>query len=251
MTYNPHGKDCLSAIIDGVPDYLHRLALMERPKIPTPEKQVIKTDVMGRLGSYYQEYAYQDMEIKLTFNYLEDIYDYQAFKQTFYVIRKWLLNAKKLELSDDPNVYYVVQRVSIDDAENDIIEYGEFDVTFVIKPFGRYHEDIPIIVNNPTTFNILNNSVQESYPRIIITPTQNTAELVINEYRYAFKDLEVGRELTIDSEMMICYVVQPTGDLLDRSNRMETMEYPLLPEEVSTFTCTNISKIQIFRNGLL
>ncbi|MDO2162534.1 hypothetical protein Q2430_27395, partial [Escherichia coli] len=70
--------------------------------------------------------------------------------------------AKKLEFSDDPNVYYVIQTIDIGDAENDIVEWGDFDVNITAKPFARVQEDVPITVDKPQSFNLLNNSLEES-----------------------------------------------------------------------------------------
>ncbi|TKM04822.1 phage tail protein, partial [Enterococcus faecium] len=77
------------------------------------------------LGGLVQDYSFEDMSITLHYNYLEDVEDHQAFKQSFYIMRHWLNYAKKLEFYDDPNVYYVIQTNDIWDAENDIVESGE------------------------------------------------------------------------------------------------------------------------------
>ncbi|HCR3244377.1 TPA: phage tail protein, partial [Enterococcus faecium] len=136
--------DCIHSIIDGFPDYLHKLALAERPTIPSPKRQRVETSVLGRLGGLVQDYSFEDMSFTLHYNYLEDAEDHQAFKQSFYIMRHWLNYAKKLEFSDDPNVYYVIQTIDIGDAENDIVEWGEFDVNITAKPFARVQEDVPI-----------------------------------------------------------------------------------------------------------
>lgn len=34
--------DCIHSIIDGFPDYLHKLALAERPTIPSPKDRELK-----------------------------------------------------------------------------------------------------------------------------------------------------------------------------------------------------------------
>ena len=47
---------------------------------------------------------------------------------------------------------------------------GEFDVNITAKPFARVQEDVPITVDKPQSFNLLNNSLEESFPKIIITP---------------------------------------------------------------------------------
>jgi phage-related protein len=242
--------DCINSIIDGFPDYLHKLALAERPAIPSPKRQRVETSVLGRLGGLVQDYSFEDMSFTLQYNYLEEVEDYQAFKQSFYIMRHWLNYAKKLEFSDDPNVYYVVQSIDISDAENDIIEWGKFDVNVTVKPFARVQEDLPITVNDPGEFDLLNNSLEKSFPKIIITPSATTCQFILNDYAFSFEDLVVDADVVIDSELMLCYEEQSDGDILDRSNKMKTMQYPTLQVDVNHFSCTGLSKIQIYRNGL-
>ncbi|EOS7873562.1 phage tail protein [Enterococcus hirae] len=242
--------DCIHSIIDGFPDYLHKLALAERPTIPSPKRQRVETSVLGRLGGLVQDYSFEDMSFTLHYNYLEDVEDHQAFKQSFYIMRHWLNYAKKLEFSDDPNVYYVIQTIDIGDAENDIVEWGEFDVNITVKPFARVQEDVPITVDKPQSFNLLNNSLEESFPKIIITPSATSCQFILNDYVFSFEGLVVGTDIVIDSDLMLCYEEQSDGDILDRSNKMKTMQYPTLQVDINHFNCTGLSKIQIYRNGL-
>ncbi|HAR0389769.1 TPA: phage tail protein, partial [Enterococcus faecium] len=162
----------------------------------------------------------------------------------------WLNYAKKLEFSDDPNVYYVIQTIDIGDAENDIVEWGEFDVNITAKPFARVQEDVPITVDKPQSFNLLNNSLEESFPKIIITPSATSCQFILNDYVFSFEGLVAGTDVVIDSDLMLCYEEQSDGDILDRSNKMKTMQYPTLQVDINHFNCTGLSKIQIYRNGL-
>lgn len=242
--------DCVSVTIDGFPDYLHKLSLKERPKIPSPQRQVDTTNVKGRLGSLVRKYAYDDVTFNLDFNYLEEVVEYQSFKDKFYIIRNWLNQAKEMQFSDEPNIKYIVQNIDIEDAENEIIEYGEFTAKVTCKPFGRVVEDVPITVLNPTTVTVLNNAFADSFPKIILTPKQTNITMVLNGIRYTFQGLTVGQDVIIDSDLMLVYSVQTDGDLVDLSNKMVSLQYPTLSPEINTITCTNISKIQIYRNAL-
>lgn len=242
--------DCVSVTIDGFPDYLHKLSLAERPAIPSPEKQVDVTTVKGRLGALYQHYSYDDVDFKMTFNYLEDVQDYQAFKEKFYIIRQWLYNGTWLQFSDEPNIEYKIMNVSIDDADNEIMEWGSFDVSLTLAPFGRVVEDVPITVENNNEFTLLNNSLQPSYPKLIITPTKDVCGFVLNDKRFDFTGLTIGKETIIDSQLMLTYEIQADGDMLDKSSNMQTLEYPVLKLDVNNFYLINISKIKIFRNAM-
>lgn len=242
--------DCVNVIIDGFPDYLHKLSLAERPAIPSPKRQIDTTQVKGRLGSLVRRYSYEDIEFSLNFNYLEEVEEYQSFKEKFYIIRNWLNQAKELQFSDEPNIKYIIQNIDIEDAENDIIEWGSFTAKVTCKPFGRLVEDVPIIVNQPKTVELLNNAFTDSYPLLILTPSQVNCTIVVNDKRFIFQGITVGQDIYIDSELMLVYTKQADGDILDLSNKMVSLEYPVLTPEVNTLVCTNISKLQVFRNAM-
>ncbi|HGF8115863.1 TPA: phage tail protein, partial [Enterococcus faecium] len=97
---------------------------------------------------------------------------------------------------------------------------------------------------------LLNNSLEESFPKIIITPSATSCQFILNDYVFSFEGLVVGTDIVIDSDLMLCYEEQSDGDILDRSNKMKTMQYPTLQVDINHFNCTGLSKIQIYRNGL-
>ncbi|MCH3291136.1 phage tail protein, partial [Enterococcus faecium] len=90
----------------------------------------------------------------------------------------------------------------------------------------------------------------ESFPKIIITPSATSCQFILNDYVFSFEGLVVGTDVVIDSDLMLCYEEQSDGDILDRSNKMKTMQYPTLQVDINYFNCTGLSKIQIYRNGL-
>lgn len=239
--------DCVNVVIDGFPDYLHKISLKDRPKIPSPKRQVDIHQVKGRLGSLVSKFSYDDIEFELVFNYLEEVEEYQAFKEKFYIVRNWLNQGKELQFSDEPNIKYIIQTLDIEEAENEIIEFGEFTVKVTCKPFGRLIEDKPITVKNPKTFELLNNAYAESFPKILFTPKQTSCSITINGKVFKFQGLNLNREVVIDSELMIVYT---SNDKTDLSNNMLSLDYPILTTEVNIITCTNISEINIFRNAL-
>lgn len=241
--------DCVNVVIDGFPDYLHKLSLQDRPKVPSPQRQVDTHQVKGRLGSLVSKYSFDDIQFDLTFNYLEEVEEYQAFKEKFYIIRNWLNQGKELQFSDEPNIKYIIQTIDIEDAENEIIEYGEFVVKVTCKPFGRLIEDKPIQVINPVSFPLLNNAYAESFPKIIFKPKQTNCSFSINGKAFTFQGLTINRDVTVDSELMIVYS-NVGNSVIDLSANMMSLDYPVLTTEVNNFECVNISEINIFRNAL-
>lgn len=174
-----------TVIIDGVPAWQYRLCLAERPHIPVPERDIESQEVLGRMGDYYDKYEFNDMEITLTFNYLEDIQDYKPFKEEFPFIRKWLERGEKLQFGDLADVYYLIQKVHFkSDVVNDMIEYGEFDVTLTLSPFGRFEEQWITIPASPFPnlyeLEIYNASTEKSYPLFRVTVTNTDGSFYIN-----------------------------------------------------------------------
>lgn len=189
----PQSQDFITVFIDGFPsDYWH-LCLTERPAIPIPEKQFNKDDVLGRNGSFYTFYAFENMTLKLTFNYLEDVVDFKAFTQQMPHIRKWLHDGQKLEFSDRPDEYYVIQNAQFNgDVVNDIAEYGEFDVTLILKPFAQIYETEPLIIpiasdGKSATLRFYNNSIEDSLPTIEWESNGQVAITMNDNYSETFK----------------------------------------------------------------
>lgn len=174
-----------NVIIDGTDMATYNICAKERPKIPTPKRQYIKQEnVYSYTGTNYSNAGWQDMEIEIDFNYLEPIQDDQiTFRRAFFQIRAALLNAKRLQFSDDLEVYYKVKGVEIGDAANDIAEYGEFTATFTCAPFGQFENERLVFQHNKQVSNgvtyfdrqtILNDGITASFPTIRIEPRNTT-----------------------------------------------------------------------------
>lgn len=245
--------DCITMILDGVPAFYWRLGLAERPHIPTPERQGVVTEIMGRLGQYREHFSFNDMDIEVKMNYLEDVVDFNSFKTQFYTIRKWLLEGKRLSFSDEPHIYYLVKAVAIGDALNDMVEYGEFDVKLTVAPFGRVYEDSPIqMKNSPTTDTpFLVETLENSYPLIEFRPTSSTPEFRINDTLIRFVDLSVTKTYYLDSELKVFYYVDDaTGSYVEEALKMRSLMFPTLNDGVNLWYSKDMEKIKIYRNML-
>lgn len=174
-------------IIDGTDMATYNICAKERPKIPTPTRQYIKQEnVYSYTGSNITAAGWEDMDIQIDFNYLEPIQDDQmSFRRAFFQIRAALLNAERLQFSDDLEVYYKIKQVDIGDAANDIAEYGEFTVKFTCAPFGQFETERLVFQHNRQLANgvnyynsevILNDGITASFPSIRIE-TKNTTNL--------------------------------------------------------------------------
>ena len=218
MFYTMEPNDFITVTIDNFPSDHWRICLMERPNIPTPKRQIQVDDVLGRLGSFYTKFGYEDMDVQLTFNYLEDVIDFKSWKQQMPHVRRWLAEGKILEFSDEPNTYYHIRKVLItSDIANDMVEYGEFTVTMTLAPFGRVVEPEPVtMLKSPVTSmfsgTMFNASVETSYPRIELIVDSGLWNLTVTnaetKEKYAFQsrhsDTNV-RKYVIDSERKVFY----------------------------------------------
>lgn len=209
------------------------LSLSERPPIPTPEQDTEHIEVRGRNGSLTKKYGFKDIEYKLTFDFLEDVNFKQAFRQAKQVI----FNATKLSFDDDPEIYYKIKSVSIEDAANDIAEYGSFTVTFTLDPFAYEETDI-ITVSQQTT---LNNPGYEAAPYIKCYAAGN-GNIYLGEQVIAIKD--INGTIEMDSELMNAY--RNDDGLITNLNNHMIGDFLLIPPGSSTISFDGaISKLEI------
>lgn len=244
MEYN---SDCIEVFIDSFPASFYRISLVDRPNFPIPKRQHESETVLGRLGALHQHYSYEDMEIDLIFNYLEDVTDFKSFKQQMSNIRHWLLEGKKLELSDEPDVYYEIKHAEIDNVLNDIIEYGEFTVKLTLAPFGRVYEDNPItlpVKSNKVDTSIYNDSIENSFPIIVVTGSGNVM-LRINNTTFTLTG--VTGTIYIDSQLKIVYELL-NGVPKEVSQKALSYEFPELLPEINQIYAENVTELKIYRN---
>ncbi|HJF88182.1 MAG TPA: phage tail family protein [Companilactobacillus farciminis] len=139
----------LHMVIDGVYDSDMLLAVEDRPALSNPNYEFESDYVDGRNGSLSRLKYIKDVTQKVKFNMLEDF----NVKEKLRHIKSWLFNCKKIRFDDDI-VYRKVKYVEIGDIDNEIAEYGSFEVSFVCDPF-EYHvgNDEVTIVKDGIIFN--------------------------------------------------------------------------------------------------
>lgn len=186
------------------------LCLSERPPIPTPERQVEHIEIKGRNGSLTKKYGFRDIQYPLQFEFLEDD---TSFKQAFRLAKIPILQAKKLCFLDDPTVYYKVKSVQIDEAVNDIFEYGQFTANFTLDPFA-YENDTT--TKTLTSQQIIINPGYESEPYIKAT-VSGTGRIYVNNQVVTIKD--INGIIEMDSAMMNAYRKE-NGYITNLNNHM-------------------------------
>ena len=263
MFYSNTNDDGISVIIDGFPSDYWRICLEERPSIPIPVRQVQIDDVLGRMGAFYTKFGYKDMDVSLTFNYLEDVNDFKGWKEQFPHVRKWLTDGKVLEFSDELNKYYKMRNfIFFIVVMYDIFDYGEFTVTITLAPFARVHEDLPInilenFVNpNPVwstgSVEIFNASVEHSKPIFYIKSNTGAFSLTVKDVTNNKSVIFQSRYQTtntytyiIDSERKLFYYVDSFGKINAISAYTAVDGFPELAPEENTVDVTTVDKTKI------
>lgn len=246
-------NDIIEAIIDSISCQSYRLCVVDRPPVPSPKLKYQEINLKGRNGSYYEKYGYEDIEYQLKFNYLEEP-ETGTFKLQMRKIRHWLYMATRLELSDEPDVYYEVKKVEIGDAENDIVEFGFFEVKFTLSPFAKIIENSPLEYDKGTndlevTFD--NKSIVNSNPTIIIYGSGDCSVYVNNGEPIKFTGIDGS--IIVDSERKLTYKTDSNGTHINQSSKQSSNAYPELASGDNTFLLigSGITKVEIWRNALV
>ena len=207
------------------------LLVVTRPSKPSPIMEYEEIKVPGG-KTLYREKGYSDIEIPVSFNFKAKY----SWDDDFRIIKQWLLSKvnNKLQFSDDLEVMYKVNKVTIDTPERILKKIGRFNVTFTCDPYVYIDE------NERELSTLLYNSYLMSKPiyRIIgdgyLTLTINNKVIKAN----------IGQELIIDTDKGLCYR-EGIVDNVALEGRYEDM---YLQEGENTFSWTNGFKVYILPN---
>lgn len=172
-----------------------RLSMVERPDIPTAKQKVEQIEVPGRDGSLTKKGAFEDVTFKIKFNLLED----ENIKPLIRRIKAWLMNGKILSFTDD-TVYRKIKHVEIGDIVNEIEEYGEFEVDFILDPFEYAKTPSSVELTKPGI--LINTGTVKSLPKFIIYGS-GTIKITINDVTFQING--VTNTVVVDSELLEAY----------------------------------------------
>lgn len=209
---------------------------VDRPSIPTPKRDKNTESVRGRNGSVLSLFGYEDIEIDITFNFLERC---KSFKTAYRRLKPWLLNAEKLSFADDTGFYYRVKNVEIDDANNSVLMHGEFKTTFTLEPFQYLVESKQVAVKNQE-FQNLGTFYSEPYIKIY---GSGDIQLIVNKLTVTFKGVQNFIEL--DTEIMNAYK-NVNGIITNQNDKMFTSEFPILDVGSNVIDWSgNVTKVEL------
>lgn len=217
------------------------IKVMTRPVIPSPTPIYKEYEIPGKIGKEYELVGHEDLEIQVSFNFIdkEDIYD------KFRKCKVWINNIKdnKLIFSDNRGYFYRVNYAMIPTNERILKRLCRFTVTFNCEPFAydlAGQEEIEI--SKETT--IYNSGDRQSKPIIkiigegIVNIKINGNELIAN----------VGKEITIDSYLDMSYKEDKTNQ-----NKNVKGKYPVLEVGENTISYTGgiVHKFTIMPNWVV
>jgi len=205
------------------------LSIAETPSIPSPERDVQQIPIRGRHGSLTKKYGYKDIEFDIALNIL----DTRGIKEQIRLIKAWILNAERLQLSDD-SAYYRIKHAFIPEIDNEINLYGSFNASFVAHPF-QYKDNEIVTFNSAGT--LIYNGTVESLPMIRVFGA-GTGQITINSKVIHLSNID--SYMDIDSENEVTFKEQnPRNDDMVGA-------YPvLIPGENTISWSGGITKIEI------
>lgn len=206
----------------------------ERIVVPTPERDIEHVEIRGRHGTLTKTYGYKDIPLPVRF-YMKDK---DSFKPIFRKAKMHLLNAKMITFDDDDEVFYKIKSAQINEAENEIVTFGEFIVDFTLDPFQYEIADSSRTITTRTT---LNNPGYESQP-VITAHATGTGKIYINDQVITIQD--VNGTIIIDSELMNAY--RNNNGIITNLNNHMIGDFPVLGHGSNVISFDgDISKLEI------
>ena len=224
--------------LDGIYTDTRGIHAKERYNIPTPEKDVEIIEVRGRENVLTKEYGY--LPIPLTMNFYMKK---EQFKPAFRKAKPFILNAKTLQVDDDIDVYYKIKKVKINEAENQLKTFGEFEVEMTLDPFQYEIKNEPITITSRTN---VRNEGYTSEP-VFNVHVKGTGNLYIGQQKVIIKD--VNGNITVDSQQMNAY--RREGGLITSLNKHMIGKFPVLNTGSNWIHFDgDISKVEVIPNRM-
>ncbi len=196
------------------------LCMKERPVIPAPKRRVNKIEIPGRDGSLTEFEGYDDIEISIKLNALEECEDIQSLSIS---IKDLIYSAKTIRLTDRPG-YYKVKAVEISEMENSIVPFLDFEAIFTCDPFLYAYSKLKKVNNGEKIFNP---GTYFSRPLIRAKFSgKEDGEIRINENIITLKEPDPSETYIIDCEMMDTYAERSLGN----RNAHIKGNYPEMPK---------------------
>lgn len=194
------------------------LLVSEYPTIPCINEEVEEVNIEGRNGSLLiKKGTYKNRELSIKFKMLDSEYFWSRFNKA----EAWLSNITDNRLMyDRKDKCFIVKRVVFGDISKELRLYGEFEVTFIVEPFlqdlspfSRSWFENEYVITNQGDF--------ETLPEFKFYGNGNIQAQVNDD---TFTISNVVDEVTINSELMLCYGKNKENKLLDMTGGFPTLK---------------------------
>lgn len=185
------------------------LLISEYPTIPCVNEEFEEVDIEGRNGSLLiKKGTYKNRELSIKFKMLDSKFFWSRFKKA----EEWLSNITDNRLLyDRKDKCFIVKRVIFGDISKELRLYGGFEVTFIVEPFLQ---DISPFSKTwlENEYIITNQGDFEAPPELKLYGSGNI-QVTVNDDTFTINNVE--EEVTVNSELMICYDKNKMNKLLD------------------------------------
>lgn len=167
------------------------------PDIPAAVRKEKTVDIPGMDGTLILlEGGYESTEIKVDFNFIGDS---DRWDERFGLAKKWLSKrGGLLRFGCDPEHYYKILKVEVDDGKRTTERVGNFTATFLTKDGLRYLESG---LGEMPASDVVDNPYEIAYPIYKITG-EGECTLVVNDGKMV---ANIGQNLTIDTGRKLAY----------------------------------------------
>lgn len=208
-----------------------------RPSKPSTTMKYEEIEAPGRDGLLYKEKGYGDIDISISFNFVSKTPE--KWDKDFRKVKKWLLGNedKNLKFSDDLEVFYKVNKVTIETPERVMKRLGRFTVTFTCEPYVYLEDgkDEVNLTNNIYNYNEISKPIYLIYGEGYLNLNVNGKVINVN----------VGQKIIIDTNLGLCF--REDGSI--NNVALKGMYKDLyLKEGENTFSWTGSFQIKIIPN---
>lgn len=193
------------------------LLVSEYPSIPSINEEIEEVLIPNRNSLLtIRKNEYRDRQIKFKLKMI----DIEYFWEEIDAIKVWLSDIKDKKLYyDREDRYFVVKRVIVGDIFKEIKMYGEFEITFIVKPFMIGMTNSKNFLEN--NFVVRNQGNVEVNPIITLYGNGNI-QLIINDEILTINN--IVNQVNINSDLMICTNSDGSNKLMDMLGNFPTLK---------------------------
>lgn len=210
------------------------LLIQNRPSKPSPVMRYEEIEVPGG-KSLYKEKGYGDIDIPVSFNFMSKY----SWDKDFRIIKQWLLSKvnNKLKFSDDLEVFYKVNKVTIDTPERLMKKIGKFNAIFTCDPYIYYTDGSKEVKLSSLMHNegVLAKPIYKISGEGLLCLKVNGVTIKAN----------VGQNLIVDTNLGLCYRSDGSINNIALTGAYEDL---YLQEGENTFEWTSGFNIDIIPN---